>query len=220
MENLGTHLRNIWDLALKNLEQAQIGQKRQFDKKRKPLTLAIGDHVWRKEKTPALGKLSCSYTGPYCVHQLLPRGAVMLQLVGREGMGEIIVNPQWLSLCKEEIDTTQPRPIGSQDPNFCQQNRKTAPQPLPPNPQVSHIVPSFPTPNSEDSSILSYTNTTLGSNPEASFPTLSGLVCTGTLNLQGNQYSITLNGNDLTLDNFIPCTSKVIGVVKKIPRLA
>ena len=69
MEKLfSKNLKQIRDIARKNIQQAQISQKKQYDKGCHPVSVEVEDTVL--VKVPPKFKLDCTYHGPYRVYEV------------------------------------------------------------------------------------------------------------------------------------------------------
>lgn len=74
-------LRKTRDEAVKNIENAQATQKKQYDIKRRPATFDLGDRVLRynrRRETRKGGKLNVRYDGPFLISEVLGKGVYRL----------------------------------------------------------------------------------------------------------------------------------------------
>ena len=67
-KTLFQELKQIRDIARKNIQQAQISQKKQYDKGCHPVSVEVGDTVLVKVQPKF--KLDCIYHGPYRVYEV------------------------------------------------------------------------------------------------------------------------------------------------------
>jgi len=92
------------EVARKNIQQAQLSQKKQYDKSTHPVTIQVGNTVLINEQPKF--KLDRSYHGPYWVYEITDT-AVKVKPVTEPGSEARCVSLQKVSRCKENIPTDQ-----------------------------------------------------------------------------------------------------------------
>ena len=105
---LVTGLSEAWELARTYIKKAQARQKRTYDRRSKPPTVAVGDRAFvymPKEATGPTHKFARPFSGPFRVIELTPTGA-KVRPVDRPQDEPIFVHLDRVRHCPEEVPDT------------------------------------------------------------------------------------------------------------------
>ena len=103
-KTLFQELKQIHDIARKNIQQAQISQKKQYDKGCHPVSVEVGDTVL--VKVPPKFKLDRTYHGPYRVYEVTGTN-VKVKPVSTPDVEPRTISLQQVSKCKGNFSANQ-----------------------------------------------------------------------------------------------------------------
>ena len=103
-KTLFQELKQIRDIARKNIQQAQISQKKQYDKGCHPVSVEVGDTVL--VKVPLKFKLDRTYHGPYRVYEVTGTN-VKVKPVSTPDVEPKTISLQQVSKCKGNFSANQ-----------------------------------------------------------------------------------------------------------------